>query len=88
MGNRTTERSALGAFDVDVDPLVVSGRFGKLIDALLADVEILAISEVFANSCFESIDSGNHSCGHKFSLVNDNERLRVPETLVFATLRM
>ena len=88
MGNGAAEWTTLGAFYVNVDPLMISGRFGKLIDALLADVEILAISEVFANSCFESIDSGNHSCGHTFTLVNNVDRLRVPETLVFATLRM
>jgi len=88
MSNGSTERAALGSLDIDMDPLKVTSCLGKLIDPFLADFNVFAVAKVFANRCFESCDSGNHSCGHGFSLANDFNGLRVPETLMFATLRM
>ncbi len=71
-----------------MNPLKVASCFGELVHTFLADFDVFAVAKVFANSCFESCDSGNYSCGHGFSLVNACNGLRVPEALVFATLRM
>ena len=35
--NRTAVRRPLRTLDIDMDPLEVAGRFGKLVDALLVD---------------------------------------------------
>ena len=35
--NRTAVRRRFRALDIDMDPLEVAGRFGKLVDALLVD---------------------------------------------------
>ncbi|GLI27538.1 hypothetical protein ARHIZOSPH14_17800 [Agromyces rhizosphaerae] len=45
MRDRRAERAGLRAVDVDVDPLVVLGRAGELVDARLVDGEPLAGAE-------------------------------------------
>ena len=37
------------ARSVDVDPLVVAGRVGELVDALLGDLDPVAVAEVLAH---------------------------------------
>ena len=48
MGDRGAERAVLGAFRVDVDPLVVPGGVGELVDLVLGDFAVLGDPEVGA----------------------------------------
>jgi len=53
VGDRPSERAFLvRALDVDVNPLVIAGRFREQIDALLRDVEPVAVAEVFTDDRF------------------------------------
>ena len=46
MGNRCAVRTfGLGPLDIDVDPLVVTGGVGEVVDALLVDLKSLADAE-------------------------------------------
>ena len=49
MGDRPAERPGLGPLDVDVDPLVVAGGVGELVDPLLGDLHVVAVAEVLAD---------------------------------------
>jgi hypothetical protein len=42
------ERRHLGHLGIDVDELMVAGRFGELVDPLLADLEPLAAADGFS----------------------------------------
>ena len=48
MGDRRPERPVLRALGIDVDPLVVAGGVGELIDPVLGDLQPLAVPEVRA----------------------------------------
>ena len=39
-------RLACGAFHIDVDPLLVAGRFGEFVDAILRDLDPLADTDL------------------------------------------
>ena len=52
-----------------MDPLVIAGGFGELVDTFVGYLDVFAVTKVFANSSFESFDSGNHSCSHAASLI-------------------
>ena len=45
MSNASAERTLLGALGIDVDPLVVAGGFGKLVDSLLGDGQPFTLAE-------------------------------------------
>ena len=49
MGNRRTERTALGALHIYVNPLVVAGRIRELVDALLRYDDPVADSDFLAH---------------------------------------
>ena len=49
MGDRAAERPGLGPLDVDVDPLVVAGGVGELVDLVLGDLDVVAVAEVLAD---------------------------------------
>ena len=53
MGDRRTEGAFLRALDVDMDPLVIVGRIGELVDAVLGDLEPLAGTEILADRLLE-----------------------------------
>ena len=46
VGDRPTERARLCALDVDVNPLVVPGRFGEAVDLRLRDDVPARVAEV------------------------------------------
>ena len=43
VSDRTAEGTRLGSLDVDMDPLMVSGRVGELVDPILGDVDVFAV---------------------------------------------
>ena len=53
VGDRASERPGFGAFAVDVDPLVILGRGGERVDALLADDEPARGAELDAGEPWE-----------------------------------
>ena len=65
---------ALGALDVDVDPLVVARRVGKPIDLLLRDLHPFAYADLAANGRLEIVEivENAHLC---YSIV-ENARTR------------
>ena len=65
MGDRGAERPGLGPLDVDVDPLVVAGGVGELVDLLLGDLDVVAVAEVLADEraqLVESVDRAWQPC--------------------------
>ena len=48
---------ALGSLNVDVDPLIVTGEPGEVVDHLLADLAPLGRSELSSDQIFEPLDS-------------------------------
>ena len=62
VGDRAAERAGLGLLDVDVDPLVVTGRLGELVDLLLGDLDVGAVSEMLADEPFELVGAVDHAC--------------------------
>jgi hypothetical protein len=56
-----TGRFACGAFRVDVDPLLVAGRFGELVDAILGDFHSVADADLGADSALEVIKVVEHA---------------------------
>src|ERR1017187_4356567 len=46
VGSRAAEGSRLGPLDIHVDPLMVIGGIGKLVDHLLVDLSPLAVAEM------------------------------------------
>ncbi len=54
MGNRGAGgQHAAGAFDIDMDPLIVAGGLGELVDPLLVDVNPVARPDLRSNRCFD-----------------------------------
>ena len=49
----------LGPLDVDVDPLVVAGDVGEVVDALLVDVQPFADAEFGADQPGRVVDGGD-----------------------------
>jgi hypothetical protein len=49
----------LGPLDIDVDPLVVAGDIGEVIDALLVDFQPFADAEFGADQTGRVVDGGN-----------------------------
>ena len=64
MGDRPAERSGLGPLDVDVDPLVVAGGLGELVDLLLGDLHVVAVAEVLADERAQLVDAVDRACSH------------------------
>jgi hypothetical protein len=50
-----------GAFDVDVDPVVVPGCFGELLDLLLGDFGARGPTEVFADEGLQLLEAIDHA---------------------------
>ena len=58
MGDRRPERAlALGALDVDVDPLVVARDLGELVDVLLGHLDPIARADRLADQLAELVDA-------------------------------
>src|SRR5438105_1066916 len=57
MGDRSPKGSLLGALHIDVDPLVVTGRVGELVDAVLVDLQPPALAERLALQRLVALDS-------------------------------
>src|SRR6267378_3764903 len=57
----TTRRLACGAFRVDMNPLLVAGRLGELVDAVLGDLDPVADADLGADSGLELIEIVEHS---------------------------
>ena len=55
------ERTGRGLLDVDVDPLVVTGRLGELVDPLLGDLHPLAGAELLAGRLGQLVEGGEHA---------------------------
>ena len=49
----------LGAFDVDVDPLMVAGDVGEVVDPLLADLQPVTDTEFASDQCLRVVDGGD-----------------------------
>ena len=56
-----TGRFACGAFRVDVDPLLVAGRFGELVDAILGNFDLVADADFGADSALEVVKIVEHA---------------------------
>ena len=57
VGDRAAEGPGLGPLDVDVDPLVVAGGVGELVDLLLGDLDLVAVAEVLADLGLQPVDA-------------------------------
>ena len=53
MGDGAAERAVRGALEVDVDPLVVTGRLGEGVDALLLHDQPGARAQLGADGTFD-----------------------------------
>ncbi len=53
----------LGAGDIDVDPLVVAGDIGEIVDALLVDIHPVADAEFGADRRYRIVDGGDELHG-------------------------
>ena len=71
MGDRCTERARCGAFDIDVNPLVVTGRICELVDLFLRDRHVWAVAEVLPDKTFEFVCSVDDSWAHGDSMSGD-----------------
>ena len=66
MGDRPAEGPGLGPLDVDVDPLVVAGGIGELVDPLLGDLERVAVAEVLTGEAAQLVEAVDHAWrGHR-----------------------
>ena len=63
MGDGAAERPRRRAVDVDVDPLVVAGRLGELVDPVLLDGQPLAGAEILADRVGELVEAGEGAHG-------------------------
>jgi len=85
------EWATLGLLHVEVDPLMIPRRVSKELDSLLGDVEVVAVSEVFADVCGQCVDAGNDG-GHGLSLPERPGSRRTasvePDALMFLALRV
>src|SRR6266404_418395 len=66
MGNGVAERRRLGPLAIDMDPLIVSGRFGEAVDHVLAHGHPVAFAEDLALGGTEFLDIGK--AAHRVSL--------------------
>ena len=57
VGDRAAERAGLGPLGVDVDPLVVAGGVGELVDLLLGDLVPLARLQRLADLLAQSLEA-------------------------------
>ena len=57
MRDGAAERAVLGAFDIDMNPLVIAGDVGKAVDAILIDQQPLGRAECGA-FCADEGDVG------------------------------
>src|SRR3546814_13758676 len=64
MRDRRTKRPGAGLLDVDVNPLVIVGRVGEQIDAVLRDRQPLAAAERMTNGGEYGINRINYGCTH------------------------
>ena len=64
VGDRAAERAGLGAFDVDVDPLVIAGGLGELVDLVLGDLDVRAVAEMLADQALELVGAVDRAYGH------------------------
>ncbi len=64
MGDRRPERPGLGPLDVDVDPLVVAGGVGELVDLVLGDLDAVAVAEVLADERAQFVGAVDRACSH------------------------
>jgi hypothetical protein len=55
------ERAGCGALEVHVDPLVVAGGVGELVDPLLGDLDPLAGAELLAGRLGQLLERGEHA---------------------------
>ena len=56
MGNRGTDgRLALGPRDIDMDPLIVAGGPGELVDPFLGDLDPVAHADLHPNHRFDFV---------------------------------
>ena len=53
MRDRCAEGTALGLFDIDVNPLMIAGCIREGVDAFLVDLEPVGCSEVLADTVLE-----------------------------------
>jgi len=64
VGDALAEGAVLGALGVDVDPLMVAGGIGELVDARLVDLEPVAVAEVLSYGSLEvrgGLEYGSHA---------------------------
>ena len=71
---RTIGRFFLGAFDVEVNPLVVAGGFGKFLDVRLGDFVPLGSAEFLAYHIGDIIDIDFAWCHRRVPLLRCVER--------------
>ncbi len=63
VGDGSAERALLGRLDVDVDPLLVSGRVGERVDLRLVDRVPVTRTDLFTDDCLELVETLEHA-GH------------------------
>jgi hypothetical protein len=88
VGDGLAERAALGALDVEVDPLMVVGRVGEFLDLILRDRQVRAVPEVLADVVLDVCDARN-GCRHDASVPDGRvapEMSAKPDARVFAAL--
>ena len=78
MRDGLTEWTRLSLFNIQVDPLVVTGCVCKELHLFLCDGDVVAVSQVLANMCFE-IFVVFDDCGHA-------ESLAIPDALMLTGL--
>jgi hypothetical protein len=60
-------RVGRGALGVYVNPLVVFGRVGEIVDARLGDFKPIARGDLLAHEASQFFDTFYGACGHIFS---------------------
>ena len=74
MSDRSAKWTTFCPLNIDMNPLEVTSGLGELLNSLLRDFKVFAVTKMLANIAFQSFDSGNYSCAHETSLVT-NTRL-------------
>ena len=64
MRDRPAERAGVGLLDIDVNPLVVAGGVGEHVHLLLSDVDVWAMTQVFADQALQFVGAVDDACGH------------------------
>ena len=67
--DRPAEGALLGLLDVDVDPLVVTGRVGELVHALLGDLHPVGGADLLPGSGLDVLERTEHAHGRRSSWV-------------------